>query len=50
MRRGIPGKYVYEEKYRPEEVCPIEKTIRDFMCFLERFDLIDLYAEKWGVK
>lgn len=44
------GKYVYEEKYRPEDVRPIEYFIRDFMRFLERFDLIDIYAEKWCIK
>lgn len=44
------GKYVYEEKYRPEDVRPIEYFIRDFMRFLERFDLVDLYAEKWSMK
>lgn len=44
------GKYVYEERYRPEDVKPIEQTIREFMRFLERHNLIDLYAEKWSIK
>lgn len=43
------GKYIYEERYRPEDVKPIEQTIREFMRFLERHGLIDLYAEKWGL-
>ncbi len=43
------GKYVYEERYRPGDVKPIEQTIREFMQFLELHGLIDLYAEKWSM-
>ena len=44
------GEYIYEERYRPEDVKPIEQTIREFMQFLELHGLIEIYTEKWRVK
>lgn len=44
------GRDIFREIYRPEDVTPIEVTIRHFMQFLDRMDLVDLYAEKWNLK
>lgn len=41
------GSYVYREIYHPEDVRPIEKTVRDFMVFLDRTGLIDTYTSLW---
>ena len=41
------GKWVYREGYYPHEVTPIEAYIRQFMAFLRRQNLLDIYAEKW---
>ena len=43
------GKYVYREKYRPDEVEPIEVKIRQFMNFLDRENLIDTYCKLWKI-
>lgn len=43
------GKYVYTESYEPDEVQPIEKNIAEFLDFLKRNDLYEIYAEKWRV-
>lgn len=44
------GKYVYTEAYRPDEVEPIERTIKQFMVFLDRMNLVDTYCEHWRSK
>lgn len=44
------GKWVYRERYPREIVEPIEPYIKNFMQFLERQDLVDVYCEKWRVR
>ena len=43
------GKYVYRERYPRDIVEDIEPRIRNFMRFLEKQNLIDIYVEKWRV-
>lgn len=43
------GKYVYREKYPRDIVPPIEPTINNFMQFLKKHGLWDVYCEKWRV-
>lgn len=48
------GKYVYRERY-PRELLgdgiePIEKTIDNFMSFLDRQNLLEIYTENWEAK
>lgn len=43
------GKYVYRERYYPEDVVPIETTIHQFISFLKNNGLFDIYCEKWKV-
>lgn len=43
------GKYVYKETYRPDEVEPIETKIRQFMRFLEKENLVDVYCKLWKI-
>ena len=43
------GTYCYREKYDREETEPIEPRIRDFLRFLKRNNLMDIYREKWRV-
>ena len=44
------GKWVYREQYTPDEVTPIESTIKHFMAFVETFGLVDTYCENWKSK
>ena len=44
------GTYVYRETYRPEDVTPIDVTIKQFMQFLDRQNLVDTYCELWKTK
>ena len=44
------GKYVYREKYPRDIVPPIEPTINNFMQYLKKHGLWELYCEKWGAK
>lgn len=44
------GSWVYREAYEPDDVEPIETTIKQFMEFLDRQNLVDLYCEKWRSK
>jgi hypothetical protein len=44
------GKYIYTETYRPDEVEPIERTIKHFMDFLDKQDLVSVYTKKWASK
>ena len=44
------GKWVYREQYTPDEITPIESTIKHFMDFTEAFGLVDTYCENWTSK
>ena len=48
------GKYVYREKYPRyligEGIEPIERTIDNFMSFLDRQNLLQTFKENWEVK
>lgn len=44
------GKWVYTETYRPDEVDPIERTIKHFMDFLDKQNLVTLFCENWRSK
>ena len=43
------GKYVYREKYPRDIVPPIEPTIYNFMQYLKKHGLWEVYCEKWKV-
>lgn len=43
------GKYVYREKYPRDIVPSIEPTIRQFLAYLKKHGLLDIYQEKWSV-
>lgn len=43
------GKYVYRERYPRDIVPPIEPTIYNFMQYLKKHMLWDVYCEKWRV-
>ena len=43
------GKYVYRERYPRDIVPPIEPTIKHFLTFCEKHDLMDTLKEKWSV-
>lgn len=44
------GKYLYKETYRPDEVEPIENTIKHFMDFLDKMNLVSVFYENWKSK
>lgn len=44
------GTYIYTETYRPDEVEPIERTIANFMRFLEKMSLIDVFKSHWKAR
>lgn len=44
------GKWIYREVYRPDEVQPIDKTIRAFMDWLDKTDNVRLFCENWKSK
>lgn len=44
------GSFVYKEIYRPEDVVPIETTIRQFMQFLDKQGLVETYTSLWNLK
>lgn len=43
------GKYVYRERYPREIIPPIEPTIKNFMDYLKKHGLWEIYKEKWSV-
>lgn len=43
------GKYVYRERYPRDIVPPIEPTINNFMQYLKKHGLWEVYCEKWKV-
>ena len=43
------GNYVYRERYPRDIVPPIEPTINNFMQYLKKHGLWDVYCEKWRV-
>ena len=44
------GHFVYKETYYPEDTIPIETLIRQFMKFLERYNLIETYTSLWDLE
>lgn len=44
------GKYIYTETYYPGEVEPIERTIKHFMDFLDKQNLVDTFCTRWKSK
>lgn len=44
------GEDVYVETYRQDEVEPIERTIKNFMQFLDRMNLVNDYCDNWKSK
>lgn len=44
------GQWVYTETYRPDEVEPPERIIKQFMDFLDRQNLVETYYENWKSK
>ena len=44
------GSWVYREAYDREDVVPIQYTIKNFMDFLDRQNLVNRYCEKWRSK
>lgn len=44
------GEIIYKESYRPDEVEPIEVTIKQFLDFLKAMNLTDIFFEKWRSK
>ena len=44
------GNYVYREAYLPEDTDPIEKTVQQFMLWLDKTNLVDLYRQNWRSK
>ena len=43
------GKYVYRERYPRDIVPPIEPTIKNFMQYLKKHELWEVFCEKWRV-
>ena len=43
------GNYVYRERYPREIIPPIEPTIKNFMDYLKKHGLWEIYKEKWSV-
>lgn len=43
------GKYVYRERYPRDIVPSIEPTIKQFLAYLKKHGLLDIYQEKWSV-
>lgn len=41
------GNWIYTETYRPDETEPIERIIDQFMEFLDRLNLVNIYCEHW---
>ena len=41
------GKFVYTERYYPDEVEPIQQTIKHFMEFLDNLNLVKIYCDNW---
>lgn len=44
------GKFIYKETYYPEDTEPIELTIKQFMRYLEKHNLIETFTSKWNLK
>lgn len=44
------GMYIYTETYSPDEVEPIERTIKHFMDFLDKQNLVKIYCDNWRSK
>jgi len=44
------GDYIYTETYRPEDCEPIEITIKQFLSYLDKHGLVEIYKENWRSK
>lgn len=44
------GSFVYREIYRPEDVEPIETIVRQFMAWMDKTNLVDIYCQNWRSK
>ena len=44
------GSYVYREAYLPEDTKTIETIVRQFMKWLDKTNLVDLYCQNWRSK
>ena len=44
------GKWVYREKYPRDIVPPIEPTVKNFLEFCEKQNLMNILIEKWSVR
>ena len=44
------GNYIYREAYSPEDTVPIENTVRQFMSWMDKTSLVDLYCQNWRSK
>lgn len=44
------GQFIYKETYHPDEVTPIEVTIKQFMVFLDRSHLVEPYTSLWNLE
>ena len=44
------GQFIYKEIYHPDEVTPIEVTIKQFMLFLDRSHLVEPYTSIWNLE
>lgn len=44
------GEWVYTETYTPDQVEPIERTIKNFIDYLKRTSLLDVYLSNWQSK
>ena len=44
------GNYVYKERYEPWQCENVEKQIREFLTFINKHGLKDIYEDKWQSK
>ena len=44
------GSFVYRETYLPEDTEPIETIARQFMAWMDKTNLVDLYCQNWRSK
>lgn len=44
------GVYVYKEKYTRDDITPIEYTIEKFLEYLHKYQLFEIFEDKWVIK
>ena len=44
------GEWVYTESYKPDEIEPVEQTIKHFMDFLDKMDMVKTYCDNWQAR